>query len=123
MKKIIGTEKGFTLIELVTVIGIMGILAAVVFPFVGGFIGSGETEAEDTELDTMQLAVTAMMADAGTNDLSGFENDVDELAEIEDIKAKSAEGKEYSLDMYLSFTGFPLSQAYDISKDGTVTVN
>ena len=35
---------GFTLIEMIVVVGIIAILAAVVIPNMGNFIGQGETE-------------------------------------------------------------------------------
>ncbi len=45
------------------VIAILGVLAAVVVPNVGKFIGQGDTAAEDTELANVQLAMTALMVD------------------------------------------------------------
>ncbi len=66
-------EKGFTLIELLIVVAILGVLAAVVIPNVSRFIGSGETEAQETELANVQAAVTSMMVD---NELTDLDNPV-----------------------------------------------
>ncbi len=66
-------QKGFTLIELLIVVAILGVLAAVVIPNVGRFLGSGETEANDTELQNLQTAVVAMMTD---NNISLLPNPV-----------------------------------------------
>jgi len=54
-------EKGFTLIELLVTVAILGIMAAIVVPSVGGFIGHGKTEAMETELYNVQLAMHAGM--------------------------------------------------------------
>ena len=56
-------EKGFTLIELLIVVAILGVLAAVIIPNVGQFIGAGESEARQTEFQTIQTAVHQMMID------------------------------------------------------------
>ena len=44
-------------------VAILGVLAAVVIPNVGRFIGAGEDEAAATELSNIQSAVTSMMVD------------------------------------------------------------
>ena len=63
MKRIFQGKKGFTLVELLVVVGILGVLAAVVIPNVSKFVGSGTTSAANTEEQNVQAAVDAAIAD------------------------------------------------------------
>lgn len=56
------SKKGFTLIELVVVIAILGILAAILIPVIGGFIARAELAAN--EANARNLYNTVAMANA-----------------------------------------------------------
>lgn len=58
-------DAGFTLVELLIVIVILGILSAVVVFAVGGITDSGETSACEADLNTVEVAVEAYRAQEG----------------------------------------------------------
>ena len=56
-------QKGFTLVEVLIVIAILGLLVAVAVPNLIGFLDAGKTEAMETERDSVQAAMIALMFD------------------------------------------------------------
>jgi prepilin-type N-terminal cleavage/methylation domain-containing protein len=115
-------EKGFTLIELLVVIAILGVLAAVAVPNISKFIGSGKTEANATELSTVQTAVVAMMADAKAANID--QADGTQTGDMNAITCTSG-ATTYHLNNYVvanSLTGTTLKSGntYHFNHDGSV---
>ncbi len=121
--------EGFTLVELLIVVAILGALAAVVIPNVVRFMGHGEVEAAATELKTIQTAVVAMMIDneldtlpsgyvdgtvvSATDNMSKFPHGT---ASCGTIKINDPEGNFYIVTF--DKNGYILYQ-HDIIGDGT----
>lgn len=59
------SETGFTLVELLVVVGIIVALAAVIIPNVAKFTSKGTEGANAAEQETVQTAFDTLMADAG----------------------------------------------------------
>ena len=67
MKMIHRGEKGLTLIELLIVIAILGIIAAVIIPNIAGFMVSGRIAAANDELANVRTAALGYYAGVGNN--------------------------------------------------------
>ncbi len=77
--KMMKGEKGFTLIEMLVVIGIIIALAAVIIPLVLQFAGKGEEGARSAEFDSVQTGIDAMMADLFIFELKAGGSEIDPI--------------------------------------------
>jgi type IV pilus assembly protein PilA len=62
MRRMHRGEKGLTLIELLIVIAILGIIAAVIIPNIAGFLTSGNVAAANTEVENVKTAALGFFA-------------------------------------------------------------
>ncbi|GAE88020.1 type II secretion system protein [Acetivibrio straminisolvens] len=72
MKKMLKNQKGFSLVELLIVIAIMGVLAAVAFSMFAGVLSNSKRRADERTADQIAKALTAYMVDSGDSELKAF---------------------------------------------------
>ena len=61
--KLTSRERGFTLVEILIAVAILGIVAAVAIPTIANITSRSETKANSGELSNVQAALDAMMSD------------------------------------------------------------
>ena len=64
--RITRSQKGFTLIEMIVVVGIIAVLAVVIIPNVSKFIGNGESGAKAAERESVETALAGLQSGADT---------------------------------------------------------
>lgn len=70
MKKF-GSKSGFTLVELIVVIAILGILAGIAVPAYSGYINKAKDAADYSQLDAIKTAAVFAYTDEHKNDEAG----------------------------------------------------
>jgi prepilin-type N-terminal cleavage/methylation domain-containing protein len=63
LSKILGNQNGFTLIEMIVVVGIISLLAAAVIPNISRFIGAGDAGAKSAEENSVRHAMYSLMSE------------------------------------------------------------
>ena len=79
IKKLHHGEKGFTIIEILMVVAILGVLAVVAGVNFGKYIGTGKTEAYEVELQDIRVAVAAMLTESSAGVLDSAQSDIDDM--------------------------------------------
>ncbi len=110
-------ERGFTLIEILVVVAILGILAAIVIPSIMHLRSEGRVEAANTESHNVQLAVLVAMVDQEVSALTPGTVGPDN-ADVSMATGNSDDIDEIEVTDYLHGV---LQAYYDIDKDGHIT--
>jgi prepilin-type N-terminal cleavage/methylation domain-containing protein len=110
-------ERGFTLVELLAVLLILGGLTSVVVLAITRFLGKGTVEAANTELHQARTAIECCIGEAGSQLDIGAPVNWDGNAGF--VTATSAEGDVY--DASASLRGKRFKATYIVTPTGEIT--
>jgi prepilin-type N-terminal cleavage/methylation domain-containing protein len=99
MKQFFKNQHGFTLVELMIVIVIVGILAAVAVPIYQGNVKKAKMSECDAALGTIRTALRVFYAEHGRYPVV-TDAQVTALSDSLDIQAADLKGKYFSADVY-----------------------
>jgi len=114
----IHNQRGFTLVELLVVMLILGALASVVVLAITSFMGKGTAEVANTEVHNACVAISCCMVDAGVNRLDA-DAPVNWDGSEGVVTATSNRGIVY--DAANSLRSKRLKATYQVTPDGEIT--
>jgi prepilin-type N-terminal cleavage/methylation domain-containing protein len=114
----IHNQRGFTLVELLVVMLILGALASVVVLAITSFMGKGTAEVANTEVHNACVAISCCMVDAGVNRLDA-DAPVNWDGSEGVVTATSDRGVVY--DAANSLRSKRLKATYQVTPDGEIT--
>jgi len=91
MKKMLRNQKGFSLVELLIVIAIMGVLAALAFSMFAGILGNSRRRADERTADQIAKALTFYIVESGDTELEILSaNSTDYTVTFEEVDGSPA---------------------------------
>lgn len=118
IKYVIHSDSGFTLVELLVVMVILGGLSSIVVLAITRFTEDGKLEAANAEVHQVRAAIEACFSDAGvTGTDNGTTVNWDGADDVMTVTGR--DGVEYDAADYLRNSGFKAT--YIISSNGDIT--